>query len=385
MKKYFISLLLILTVVYLSAGQAFAAIPGYTQPTRPIRVYISDNPVNLTLPVLVNNGRTLYPFRELLESLGAQVSYDGATKTAIATYDGTVLKFSIGSNTYYVNDAAKTMDTKAMIDPASGRTYIPIRYAFEALGYTVQWITSEKHDEIRIYNLGDYSVPDDQSFLNKYYNSQHTDNMYYDLDTTNKRIVFKDEYSSVPYKDVTLGTTINPDINRQVYELTKVLADDNQYVYTYYMPQIGAGDTSHVVVSFAKGLVQVGINATYFEYYFQDKTYFNAKADSGRADFSDKSFLRLALNQLFWGVDGQDHQSKTFYEKKLRDSLVALFGETTGVDIYQYVYEQYIRERASEDIAYYYYKGLKDTKTFSNIKVDYQIGTSDFFDFSYVN
>lgn len=385
MKKYFISLLLILTVVYLSAGQAFAAIPGYTQPARPIRVYISDNPVNLTLPVLVNNGRTLYPFRELLESLGAQVSYDGATKTAIATYDGTVLKFSIGSNTYYVNDAAKTMDTKAMIDPASGRTYIPIRYAFEALGYTVQWITSEKHDEIRIYNLGDYSVPDDQSFLNKYYNSQHTDNMYYDLDTTNKRIVFKDEYSSVPYKDVTLGTTINPDINRQVYELTKVLADDNQYVYTYYMPQIGAGDTSHVVVSFAKGLVQVGINATYFEYYFQDKTYFNAKADSGRADFSDKSFLRLALNQLFWGVDGQDHQSKTFYEKKLRDSLVALFGETTGVDIYQYVYEQYIRERASEDIAYYYYKGLKDTKTFSNIKVDYQIGTSDFFDFSYVN
>ena len=393
MKKYFICFILAITTMVLFIGQAFAAIPGYVSQTRPVRVYINDNPVNLTLPILNNNGRTLYPFRELLESLGAQVSYDSATKTAMATYDSTVLKFPIGSGTYYVNGAAKTMDTKAVIDPASGRTYIPIRYAFEALGYTVQWITSEKHDEIRIYNLGDYSVPDDQTFLDKYYNSQHTDNMYYTMDTANHKLVFSDQYSSTQYKDVTLDTTVNPDINRMVYDVTKVLADDKQYVYDYYSPDEGDGIPSDVGVLFAKGLTQVGIHATYFGYTFYDKSYYDLKKDysydpkdsNKHAIFSDKVFLSLDLNQLFWGIDGQDHQSKAYYEKKLRDSLVALFGETTGVDIYQYVYEQYIRERASDDINYYRDKGLSDTKTFGNIKVDYLIGASDSFYFSYVD
>ncbi len=166
-------------------------------------MYINSEKQNLTLPILsdVKHGRTLYPFRDLLEALGAVVSWDAVTRTAVGEFNGSTVKFPLGSTTYYINDTAYTMDTKTIIDPTVNRTYIPIRYAFEAFGYTVQWIESQKHDEIRIYNLGEFSSMSDEDFLAKVFNADHTSNQYYDFDTVNRRLVFKDEYGSIPFTD----------------------------------------------------------------------------------------------------------------------------------------------------------------------------------------
>lgn len=43
------------------------------------------------------------------------------------------------------------MDTTAYVDTNSGRTYIPIRYAAEGLGYTVDWISGSVENTIKIY------------------------------------------------------------------------------------------------------------------------------------------------------------------------------------------------------------------------------------------
>ena len=44
------------------------------------------------------------------------------------------------------------MDVPSYIDNSIGRTYIPIRYAAEGLGFTVDWVEGSSEDTIYIYN-----------------------------------------------------------------------------------------------------------------------------------------------------------------------------------------------------------------------------------------
>ena len=87
------------------------------------------------------NGRTLVPFRKLLESVGAEVFYRPAAGDKAASVEaalgGTRIVFDIGSDRYSVDGKSLTMDTAAIIK--EGRTYIPVRPALEALGYTLSY------------------------------------------------------------------------------------------------------------------------------------------------------------------------------------------------------------------------------------------------------
>ncbi len=117
-----------------------------------------------------------------------------------------------------------------------------------------------------------------------------------------------------------------------------------------------------------KGELQTQVNATYFDFKFYDDEYWNAKTDSQYTSFSDKVVVSLDVNQLYWGYEYQDSLSSPYFEKKLRDSLVALFGKTTGTEIYKYVYEKYVRDFKSEDSRYYAQINDKETKLFGNMR-----------------
>ena len=43
------------------------------------------------------------------------------------------------------------MDIAAYVDESIGRTYIPVRYAAEGLGFTVEWITGNLENTIDIH------------------------------------------------------------------------------------------------------------------------------------------------------------------------------------------------------------------------------------------
>ena len=92
------------------------------------------------------NGRTLVPFRGLLESIGAAVFYSPAAGGKAASVEAalgeTRIVFYIGSDRYSVNGKGLTMDTAAIIK--EGRTYIPVRPALEALGYTLSYSEAGK-------------------------------------------------------------------------------------------------------------------------------------------------------------------------------------------------------------------------------------------------
>ena len=85
-------------------------------------------------PYVDNAWRTMVPVRALAESFGATVDYKDNVITIV---DGdTEVVMNIGEETYTLNDVEKTMDTAPVIGEGD-RAYVPIRFAAEALGYTV--------------------------------------------------------------------------------------------------------------------------------------------------------------------------------------------------------------------------------------------------------
>jgi hypothetical protein len=90
-------------------------------------------------PYIDENGRTQIPIRAVGESLKCDVNWNEADRTVTLTRNGTEVIITIDSNEIKINGKATIMDTKAKI--LGERTYIPLRFAAEALGMTVNWKT----------------------------------------------------------------------------------------------------------------------------------------------------------------------------------------------------------------------------------------------------
>ncbi|RAP28591.1 hypothetical protein C2W64_04647 [Brevibacillus laterosporus] len=84
------------------------------------------------------NGRTLVPLRAIFEALGARVDWDEATQTVTAMKDGTTIKLTIGSKVAYKNGKKLNLDVPAQLFNGD-TTMVPIRFVSEALGAKVAW------------------------------------------------------------------------------------------------------------------------------------------------------------------------------------------------------------------------------------------------------
>ncbi len=94
----------------------------------------------------IKNDRTMVPMRAIFEALGAEVSWEDATKTAIGIKDGVEVKITIGENLLYKNGEAIELDAVAEI--TNDRTMVPVRAISEAFGCTVNWNGEMKTVEI---------------------------------------------------------------------------------------------------------------------------------------------------------------------------------------------------------------------------------------------
>ncbi len=90
------------------------------------------------LPFIDENGRTQIPIRAVAEALGCEVSWDEETYTATLTKGDKTVIIKIGSADMQSGNEIITMDTTAQI--VNDRTYIPVRFAGEALGLKVEWV-----------------------------------------------------------------------------------------------------------------------------------------------------------------------------------------------------------------------------------------------------
>ena len=113
--------------------------------SNPITVMVDGKFVEFDVPPTIIDGRTLVPVRGIFEALGATVEWDQTTKTASSKLDKDTVSLTLGSNIMKKNDEEITLDVAATI--IDGRTLVPARAIAEAYGCTVNWVshTREVH------------------------------------------------------------------------------------------------------------------------------------------------------------------------------------------------------------------------------------------------
>jgi len=109
-----------------------------TAPTLRVRIdgQFVHIPANEQQP-LIENGRTLVPFRIVMEALGFTVSWDGQTRTASLAKTGYEISVQLGSTFMLVNGNPVSLDVPAQ--SMNGRTMVPLRALSEATGMQVRW------------------------------------------------------------------------------------------------------------------------------------------------------------------------------------------------------------------------------------------------------
>lgn len=110
---------------------------GLVSGSSDITVYVESERLHLEDPPIIKDGRTLAPMRHFFAALGATVTWDSNTITAIGKRGTTEVKITIGSARPTINGQAAVIDVPAQI--VNGRTYIPLRFVGEALGDNVVW------------------------------------------------------------------------------------------------------------------------------------------------------------------------------------------------------------------------------------------------------
>ena len=101
------------------------------------KIIYNNSYLSFENPPVLENDRTLIPMRFLFEQMGAEVSWDETTNTATVSKASDVVSFSIDNTVATVNAQPKTMDVPARL--INDKTYIPLRFLSEELGYTVEW------------------------------------------------------------------------------------------------------------------------------------------------------------------------------------------------------------------------------------------------------
>ncbi|MBQ3110727.1 MAG: leucine-rich repeat protein [Clostridia bacterium] len=113
---------------------------------RKITVNVNGETLITDVNPYIKNDRTLVPMRAIFEALGAEVSWDNDTRTAIGKKGNVEVKITIGENVLYKNGEAIELDAPAEI--TNDRTMVPVRAISEAFGCTVNWDNDTKTVEI---------------------------------------------------------------------------------------------------------------------------------------------------------------------------------------------------------------------------------------------
>lgn len=139
MKKIFISVLLTLCMAFSCTAFVTAEDSGKVE----IKFKVGDSvlsingaDVEVETPYIAGDGTTLVPLRVITEAFGAQVQWDGTTKTITLSYPEVGIVLQIGSSVAKVNDHAETLLEPPALS-ANGVTMVPLRFISETFGADV--------------------------------------------------------------------------------------------------------------------------------------------------------------------------------------------------------------------------------------------------------
>jgi len=111
-----------------------------------IRIFVDGEEVELDVPPVIVNGRTLVPLRGVFEKLGATVDWNKETNQVIVKNNSVEILLEPDNFAVLLNGQVKFLDTASRIQ--EDRTLIPIRFIAESLGYKVTWEDESRRIDI---------------------------------------------------------------------------------------------------------------------------------------------------------------------------------------------------------------------------------------------
>ena len=114
-------------------------------------VMLNGQPLATSIPPLVENGRTLVPMRDIFEALGATVVWNPNDRSITAQREATHVSLQIGSKTARVDDRNVWLDQAPTV--SNGSTLVPLRFVSEALGAQVAWNGGQRVVNIEMAGL----------------------------------------------------------------------------------------------------------------------------------------------------------------------------------------------------------------------------------------
>lgn len=176
-----------------------------------ISVVVDNKKISFDVPPQLVGGRTMVPLRAIFEAIGATVSWDGETQTVTAYNEEYVVKATINNTVMTVNGEPKTMDIAPML--INERTLVPARFVAEAFGCNVEWNSDQKTVYIQTKEI-DYTKVEQKTNTQQETNSEQT----------NDTILFN-KYSFYPIRKIRIKNTERI----QGSEANRIIASENRY------------------------------------------------------------------------------------------------------------------------------------------------------------
>lgn len=124
-----------------------AAMPVAASAANDITVYVDGQKLAFDQPPVVQEGRTLVPMRAIFEALGAEMEWDGAEKKVTAFWGTNSLELWIGNREIQMGDGSTlSLDVPAQV--MNGRTLVPLRAVSQCMGAEVNWNGATKTVQI---------------------------------------------------------------------------------------------------------------------------------------------------------------------------------------------------------------------------------------------
>lgn len=108
----------------------------------PVKVMVENNYLELSIDPLIEDGRTLVPLRAIFEAMGLSVRWQESTKTITASHDDQIIILQLNNKIASVNGKKVELDVAARA--INGNTLVPVRFIAESLGAEVGWDQESK-------------------------------------------------------------------------------------------------------------------------------------------------------------------------------------------------------------------------------------------------
>lgn len=121
----------------IATGALLVALAGTGVAQADIAVNLNGQPLATSVSPIQVGGRTLVPMRDIFEALGAQLAWNPVAQTITAQKDLTTIQLAINNRNALVNGRNVVLEQAATL--VNGRTFVPLRFVAEATGAQVDW------------------------------------------------------------------------------------------------------------------------------------------------------------------------------------------------------------------------------------------------------